>query len=220
MIAKETLRFLSGLALNNDRLWFEANRKSYEDARQNVLAFTAAVIRGISAFDEAISPDLEAKNCVMRIYRDVRFSKNKMPYKNNFGIGISPGGRNANGPGYYIHIEPGRAFLGGGLWMPAPDHLKMIRQEIDYNGSEFKEIVDNPAFVKVYKGLSREDQLKAMPKGYSADHEWRDYLKLKSFTAAGNISDRLLTGRDATVKIVDMFETLHPLISFLRNAIS
>ena len=135
MIKKETLSFLSDLIAHNDRVWFQENKSRYEEAKKNVENFANAIIAELIKTDGSIPKEVTAKQCVMRIYRDVRFSKDKSPYKNNFGIGISARGKGNDGAGYYIHIQPGASFVAGGYWMPQGDHLKAIRQEIEHQVS-------------------------------------------------------------------------------------
>ena len=142
MIKSDTFHFLSQLAENNNLEWFHAHKQEHDEARENVIAFVSQLINGLAKIDIAILTDLDPKDCVMRIYRDIRFSKDKTPYKTNFGIGISPNGKNFEGPGYYLHIHPEQSFLAGGCWMPEANVLKAIRQEIDYNGSDFHTIID------------------------------------------------------------------------------
>ena len=218
MIAPSTFSFLKGVADNNDRDWFKLHKKEYEDSLKNVLEFTSEVIKSLSKIDPIIPDSLEAKNCVMRIYRDVRFSKNKAPYKTNFGIAISANGKNFNGPGYYIHIQPGSCFIAGGSWFPETEQLKAIRQEIDYNSSDWHEIIDHKDFKNAFGELDTEGKLQTSPKGYAADHPDIEYLKLKSFTAVAKISDEELLGANSVKTAVGLFEKLYPLIIFLRNA--
>lgn len=220
MIEASTLNFLKKLSENNNREWFNTHKPEYEAARENVLQFTGELIVGISKIDPTVPADLNPKDCVMRIYRDIRFSKDKTPFKTNFGIAISSNGKNFKGPGYYVHIQPGNTFIAGGSWFPETEVLKAIRQEIDYNGSEFREILANPSFKKVFGDLDREGALKTTPKGYAADHEDIEYLKLKSFTVTCKVPDKDLTQKQATEIISLNFEKLFPLMSFLRNAIS
>ncbi|MBC8053342.1 MAG: DUF2461 domain-containing protein [Sphingobacteriaceae bacterium] len=220
MIEAPTLKFLKGLSQNNNREWFGIHKKDYEASRENVLEFTSKIIADLAAFDDTIPTDLNPKDCVMRIYRDIRFSNDKTPFKTNFGIAISANGKNFKGPGYYIHIQPSKSFIAGGAWYPETDELKAIRQEIDYNGSELRSILNEDGFKKVFEDLDREGALKTTPKGYPADHEDINYLKLKSFTATSQIADTVLTGPGAVKKIVDNLEKIYPLTIFLRNAIS
>lgn len=220
MIKSGTFDFLSDLAKNNNRDWFQENKARHDEARVNVIEFVAELIGGLSRIDNIISADLDPKACVMRIYRDIRFSLNKTPYKTNFGAGISQHGKNFKGPGYYLHIQPEECFLAGGCWMPEPDMLKSIRQEIDYNGGQFRRIVDAPAFKEYFGMADQEYKLKTMPKGYAADHPDIEYLKLKSFTFTHSLSSRELSAPGAVKAVLEGFEKLHPFIVFLRNAIS
>ncbi len=220
MIRHGTFDFLTDLAKNNNREWFQDNKTRHDEARANVLEFVGELIKGLSKIDNTVSADLDPKACVMRIYRDVRFSLNKTPYKNNFGAGISQQGKNFNGPGYYLHIHPEECFLAGGCWMPESDMLKSIRQEIDYTGSDFRDIVAAPAFKKYFGEPDQEYKLKTMPKGYSADHPDIEYLKLKSFTFTHALAPKELGVASAAKTVLGGFEKLHPFMVFLRNAIS
>jgi uncharacterized protein (TIGR02453 family) len=220
MIKKATFDFLKLIAENNNREWFQVNKFQYDAARQNVLEFTQKVIAGLSEYDPLITTSIEPKDCVLRVYRDIRFSKDKTPYKTNIGIGISQNGKNFNGPGYYIHIHPEQSFITGGSWMPEAGQLKAIRQEIDYNTSEFESIITNPEFVKYFTDLDREDVLKTSPKGYDAGHKYIRYLQLKSFTASHDVSGRILTGKDSVDYTVNVLRALYPFVEFLRNAVS
>lgn len=220
MINSTTFKFLSDLASNNNRDWFLLNKERYEDARLNVLEFAEDVLFGISNFDPAIPSVLTPKDCVNRIYRDVRFSKDKTPYKNNFGIGFSPNGKKFIGPGYYLHLHPEDSFIGGGCWMPEAELLKAIRQEIDYNGGDFRKVVENPLFVNFFGNLDSEHKLKTCPKGYDLDHPEIDFLKFKSFTFSHKLTQKVLSSSSAVEKVIDGFAKLYPFIAFLRKALS
>jgi uncharacterized protein (TIGR02453 family) len=220
MIKTDTLDFLSDLAANNNREWFALNKTRHDEARQNVLDFVGQVIKGIAETDKAIPSELDPKDCVMRIYRDIRFSLDKTPYKNNFGAGISPNGKNFNGPGYYFHISPDDCFVAGGCWMPDKDHLKLIRQEIDYNGSDFRQSLENPQLHKLNGSLDTDHKLKTAPKGYPSDHPDIEYLKLKSYTVTIPLKPSDLKKPDGLKKVIDGFSAIYPFIVFLRNAIS
>lgn len=219
MIKDSTFEFLEAVAINNNREWFQGNKSRYEDARANVIDFTGSVIQGLSAFDPLIKSDINPKDCVLRIYRDIRFSKDKTPYKNHIGIGISPHGRNFKGPGYYIHIHPESSFITAGSWMPESDLLKAIRQEIDYNSAEFHSIITAPDFIKLFGDLDREDSLKTTPKGYDAGHPDIRYLKLKSFTASHDVRRSVLAGKDSVDYTVNVLGALKPFMQFLRTAV-
>lgn len=154
----------------------------------------------------------------MRIYRDIRFSKDKTPYKNNFGIHNLT---NYKGHiGYYIHIQPGESFIGGGYWMPDGDHLKAIRQEIDYNAADLKAIIDAPAFKQLFGEFRAQEKLKSAPGGYETTNENIDLLRLKNFGAIHRLTDAEVKKKDLPLKIVKIFEQLYPLLVFFNNAIS
>jgi uncharacterized protein (TIGR02453 family) len=217
-IDKSTLAFLKALKENNNRDWFLKNKKQYELAKENFIAFIDEVIKGISKFDKEVK-GIDPKSCLFRINRDIRFSANKAPYKTNIGASISPGGKKSASPGYYIHIEPGNSFLAGGKWMPEAPELAAIRQEIDYHSKEFNKIILNKDFVGNFKKLSEEDKLKTAPKGYKTDHPDIEVLKLKSFIVDKEIKDKeLLSPRFAEETIVT-FKALKPLNDFLGRAL-
>jgi uncharacterized protein (TIGR02453 family) len=215
---KGTLDFLKKLEKNNNKEWFEANRKSYEEAKKNLLEFTEMTIKEISRFDENIK-GLEAKNCIFRINKDIRFSKDKTPYKNNMGALISKDGRKSMLAGYYLHIEPGGSFLAGGCWMPEPDKLQSVRQEIDYNLKDFEKVMKS-ADVKKYFGELKGEKLKTVPKGYAADNPAIDYLKHKSFILDHYVDDKQVAADDFPAYAVKVFKAMHPLNVFLNEAMA
>lgn len=220
MIKLSTFEFLNDLAANNERNWFHQNKARHDAARKDVLDFTADLIQHLSKIDVLIPENLDPGTCVMRIYRDIRFSKDKTPYKENFGVGISPNGKNFNGPGYYLHIQPDESFLAGGCWMPEPELLRSIRQEIDYNGADLHHVIDNSAFKQYFGLIDDEYKLKTVPKGYASDHPDIELLKLKSFSFSHKLSNKTLTGPGAVNEVAKGFQILSPFITFLRNAIS
>jgi uncharacterized protein (TIGR02453 family) len=220
MIKAETFQFLRDIKVNNNREWFSINKLRHDEARQNVLDFIAEVIKGLAKADLAIPADLDPKDCVMRIYRDIRFSLDKTPYKTNFGAGISPFGKNFNGPGYYLHISPDECFVAAGCWLPEKEHLRLIRQEIDYNSSDFRQTLENLSLNNSKARLDTDRQLKTSPKGYPSDHPDIEFLKLKSFTVTIPLSSSDLLKPGALNKVVDSLSSLYPFILFLRNAVS
>ena len=157
---------------------------SMRSAKKDYENFIQQLIDKLSKSDESIS-GLRAKECMFRINRDVRFAKDKSPYKTNFGAFINKGGKKSNLAGYYFHLEPGASFVGGGLWMPMPKELAQVRQEIDYCFAEFKKITSAASFKKSYAEISHAEEykLQRVPKGYEADNPAAEFLKLKSFTA-------------------------------------
>ena len=220
MLRVSTLKFLKDLAKKNDRSWFENHRSNYEDAKQDFENFIQSVIDRHSKKDEDLK-DLVAKKCTFRINRDIRFSKDKSPYKTNFGASMNRGGKKSIFAGYYFHCEPGKSFVGGGLWMPMPPEMKKIRQEIDYCYDEFKELVSAKKFKSVYKELYAGEDIKLtkVPQGFEKDNPAAEYLKLKSWLAMKELSDEEITTRDLLKKTSEAFEALQPVIKFLNRAI-
>lgn len=220
MLQPSTLNFLKDLSQNNHRDWFEKNRKVYEAAKADFEIFTSKVLEQLSKTDSSIS-DLQPKDCLFRINRDVRFSKDKSPYKNNFGMGISKGGKKGSDAGYYLHCQPGNVFVGGGLWMPMAPELKKVRQEIDYCWKEFSGIICSKKFVAVYTDINKtaEYSLTRPPKGYDETNPSIEYLKLKGFVGMKPLADEDLLGKDAVKKVVGSFEALKPLLDFINRAL-
>lgn len=213
---KSLLAFLKNLEKNNNKDWFDANRKTYEDIRKQWLAFTADAIEVVGKFDKDVAM-LEPKSCIFRINRDIRFSKNKSPYKNNFGMSLSKGGKRDDFCGYYLHIQPGASFIAGGSYMPMPEKLAAIRQEIDYNAKEFVDIITHKSF-KANFGTLGGETLQRPPKGYEADNPMIQFIKHKSFIAEYKLSDKDLLDPDFSKKMVDLFKAMNPLNEFLYRA--
>lgn len=218
MISSATLQFLKALEKNNNRDWFLANKNKYDLAKTNYLNFVEEVLNGILKFDSSLA-ELNPKQCVFRINRDVRFSKNKEPYKTNFGASFSKGAKKIDTAGYYFHLEPGACFIGGGLWMPQSPDLQKLRQEIDYCYKEFNGILQHKEFKKTFQGLSTDAKLARPPKGYDFDNPAIELLKLKSFTAIMPISDKEVLDPAVVKKTLSIFKTIAPLVHFLNRAI-
>ena len=218
MINPETVKFLKALKKNNSKEWFDQNRKGYEHAKENYLDFVGEILGRMKKIDTSLT-DLEPKQCVFRINRDVRFSKNKEPYKTNMGASFSKGGKKVQCAGYYFHLEPGASFIGGGFWMPMAPELNKIRQEIDYGFEEFNKIINKKKFKTSFGSLSENEKLTRPPKGYEAENPAIELLKLKSFVVMTEVTDAELTSKELVNKVVDHFETMMPLIDFLNKAI-
>jgi uncharacterized protein (TIGR02453 family) len=220
MLEPQTLKFLTQLKKNNNKPWFDAHRAQYEAARIDFSNFIQLVIDALQKTDTTIT-GMSSKECLFRINRDIRFSKNKQPYKTNFGASIKRGGRKSGFAGYYFHCEPGQSFIGGGLWMPEAAQLKNVRQEIDYNWEEFQSILQEKSFKKIYGDIYKGEDLSlsTMPKGYEKDNPAADYLKLKSFIAETPIGDEEVTKASLHKKTVAAFEALQPLLTFINRAL-
>ena len=220
MLEPQTLQFLKGLKKNNHKTWFDDHRSQYEAARIDFSNFIQLVIDDLQRKDTTLT-GMQSKDCLFRINRDIRFSKDKTPYKTGFGASIKRGGKKSGFAGYYFHLEPGASFIGGGMWMPEAATLKNIRQEIDYNWDEFQGILKEKNFRKVYGDLYRggDISLSTMPKGYEKDHPAASYLKFKSFIAETPVRDEELTKNSLHKKTILAYEALMPLLDFLNRAV-
>ena len=210
--------FLEKLKTNNNREWFQANKRLYDDAKgefEQLIAMLIPVVRGIDSGVDVVNP----KECLFRIFRDVRFSKDKSPYKANFGAFIAKGGRKSPYAGYYLHIEPGASFVGGGAYMPESQYLKAIRTEIFENAEEYKAIITSDDFRKYFGGMFGE-KLKTAPKGFPKDFADIDLLKNKHYAVAHRVEDGFWLSDTLVEKVTEIFSVLYVLNKFLNNAIS
>ncbi|HLX90376.1 MAG TPA: DUF2461 domain-containing protein [Puia sp.] len=220
MLKDTTIKFLKDLKKNNNKVWFDANRKKYEAMREDVEIFVQGVIDSHGKRDPSIK-GLKAKETMFRINRDIRFSKDKSPYKTNMGASINRGGKKSIYAGYYFHLEPGDSFAGGGIWMPMAPELKKIRQEIDYNLDEFKKIIGSKKFNSVYGELDKGEDvsLSKVPQGFDKDNPAAPWLKLKSILAMRSFSDKDLQSKDLGKKVLESFEALQPLVEFINKSL-
>jgi len=217
MNTSAALDFLSQLNRNNNRAWFQQNKKLYDSIRKDYETFVAEMISEISMLDPSIGlPDY--KDCIFRIYRDVRFSPDKSPYKTHFGAFVGKGGRKTAGVGYYIHIEPGKSLIAGGVYQPQPDVLKQLRNEIYFNSTEFKKIITDPKFVKNFGQLDDFDKMKLAPKDFPADFPDIDLLKYRSYIIGRDFTDSEVVSADFKMNILAMFSAMLPLHDFLKRA--
>jgi uncharacterized protein (TIGR02453 family) len=218
MIEKATLDFLAALRKNNNKEWFETNRKKYEAAKEDVKQVTEKLIKALGEHDEELG-QLLPKDCTFRINRDVRFSKDKAPYKSNMSCIFSKGGKNSDKSGFYVHIEPGVAFVGAGYWAPEAKKLAAVRQEIDYNLYDWNKIISSKKFKETFEGsLSQENVLQRPPKGYDIDNPAIEYLKLKSFIVRKKLSDAELLDKNFVKTIVNIYTVVKQMLDFLDEA--
>lgn len=214
------LKFLKSLSRNNNREWFEKNKAKYQEAKLYFDGYVGEVLSEVVRFDESLA-GLDPKKLTFRIYRDVRFSKDKRPYKTNFGAAFSSVGKGMGSPGYYLHIEPGnKSFAAGGLFMPEPDKLAKVRQEIDYNGESLVKIMKDKKFRKYYRDFWNDEAIKKAPKGYPKDHPHIDWIKLKSFVVTHEFTDKEVTANTFKKTIIDAYRCAKPLNDFLTEATS
>lgn len=218
-LSKKTLQYLNDLRKNNDRDWFNQNKSRYKKARQEFVQFVDELIQAVSEFDPSIAHQT-AKNCVFRIHRDVRFSKDKSPYKTNFGAHITGAAKKSeihSRAGYYIHIEPGQSFLAGGAYQPTGKWMKAIRMEIDENAEKLKKIINSKSFKNTF-GEMEGEKLKTSPRDYSSDHPEIELLRYKSFLATHQLKEERILSDDFLSHCKDVFTVLYPFDQFLNNA--
>ncbi|MBZ0288276.1 MAG: DUF2461 domain-containing protein [Anaerolineae bacterium] len=201
------LTFLEDLRFNNNREWFTANRKRYDEARAAFEALVADVMAQFAPLENL--GKTAVKDTIYRINRDVRFTKDKSPYKTNFGALIGNGGRKSTGRTYYINIEPGESFIAGGVYDPEPEDLKRIRAAIAEKPDRLQKIIGNKDFVRTF-GELRGDALKTAPKGYASDHPAIDLLKRKQFLALHLLSDDDVLKDDLAAHIIEVCKVLKP----------
>ncbi|MEY2793588.1 MAG: hypothetical protein RJA76_1580 [Bacteroidota bacterium] len=216
-ITSELLRFLAELKTNNNREWFADHKGEFQKVKIQFDDFVSDLIKDFSNFEKM--DGIEAKHCVFRIYRDVRFSKDKAPYKPWFSAAFSEGGKNSPYMDYYLHIEPGdKSFLGGGMYAPEPSQLVKFRQEIDYNGDQLIALLNNPKFASNF-GQFQGESLKKMPKGYPEDHPYRNLLKQKQFFFWKHFNDNELLNKHFQEEIILNAKLLKPVLDFLNASI-
>ena len=213
----QVLNFLSALRENNNKEWFDQNREWYQESRKKVVFLTELIIHELGKFDDEIGVQ-DPHHCIFRIFRDVRFSNDKTPYKTHIGTYIAKGGRKSIYAGYYLHIEPGGSVVGGGAWSPQADALKAIRTEIFDHPEEFKKIIHAPSFQKIYQQMY-DDKLKTAPKAFPKDFADIDLLKYKSYAFDSPLSDSAVTDDHFVEKIITSMKQLYPVNRFLNSAL-
>jgi uncharacterized protein (TIGR02453 family) len=220
MLQASTISFLKELKKNNNKPWFDQHRPQYEQAKADFEQFIGAVITAHGKKDPSIAA-LQPKDCMFRINRDVRFSKDKSPYKTNFGASINRGGKKSIFAGYYIHVEPAESFVGGGIWMPQAPELKKLRQEVDYCFAEFSKILAAKKFKAVYGSLyeGEDATLTRVPQGFDCDSPAAPYLKLKSYLAMKKLTEKELRAKQLSKLTLEAFDALQPLVEFINRGI-
>jgi len=215
-INPETLPFLAALKKNNHREWFQNHKQEYVIIRKNFEEFASVLLENLKTFDETLK-NLEVKQCLFRIYRDVRFSPNKEPYKTHFGVYFAKnGGRNSHFAGYYFHLDPEESFFGGGIYMPLPEYLKEIRKEIYYQIDEFKAMINAPEFRKYYNGIEEIEKLKKAPADFPKDFPDIELLKNKHFFSSHYYNPQNALKEDFIDFVTTGFKAVKPLVDFVN----
>ncbi|KIC64811.1 DUF2461 domain-containing protein [Chryseobacterium taiwanense] len=217
-LSPEVFGFLKKLNKNNNREWFTENKNLYTESQQNVIAFLEDLLKEMSEFDEELAK-IDAKKSLFRIYRDTRFSKDKIPYKTNFGASLGMGKGSQKG-GYYLHLEPGKSFIAGGIYMPESAVLKELRKEISLYGNEFLAILKNKDFKKHFPELDQDDKLKKVPQGFEKEDPMAEFLKLKNFIVVYYLKDEEILNKNAAKNLAKVFKLMKPLNDFLNAPFS
>ena len=221
MLSKETLQFLEDLKANNNRDWFLENKKRYEAFKKDYQQLTADMLDALKPLDSSLEM-LEVKNCTFRINRDIRFSKDKTPYKSHLGFWFSSGSKGLNRSGYYIHLEKDASFIAGGLYCPEAEDLKKMRKEIAFFHEELEAVLNDKNFKKEFKDFDRNEKntLKNPPRGYEKEHPAIELLKLKSFESSQKIDFHAVTKKDFATTIAQKLIVLKPLNDFINRALT
>lgn len=218
---KDFFAFLSELKENNNRGWFEANKSRFRDSVQAPMsAFIAAMAPGIARISKHFIADPRPNGGSMfRIYRDVRFSKDKRPYKVHAACHFRhAGGRDVHAPGYYMHFAPGEVFFGGGLWVPRPEALAKVRGQIAQKAAAWKKVVGDRNFRSHFGGV-RGDGLVRPPRGFDPGHPFIEDIKRRSFYAMHEATSKLAMTSSLVDEVAGSFAALAPLMSFLCGAL-
>ncbi|RTZ01279.1 DUF2461 domain-containing protein [Flavobacterium sp. RSP49] len=221
MLSKETLQFLDDLKANNNRDWFLENKKRYERFKKDYQQLVGDLLDAMKPLDPSLEM-LEVKNCTFRINRDIRFSKDKTPYKSHLGIWLSSGAKGLNRSGYYIHLEKGASFIAGGLYCPESDDLKKMRKEIAFFHEDLEAILEKKDFKKEFNDFDRNEKntLKNPPRGYEKEHPAIELLKLKSFESSQKIDFSAAAKKDFVAVMSQKLIVLKPLNDFINRALT
>ena len=221
MLSKETLQFLDDLKTNNNRDWFLENKKRYEIFKKDYQQLASDLLDALKPLDSSLEMQ-EVKNCTFRINRDIRFSKDKTPYKSHLGFWFSSGTKGQNRSGYYIHLEKGASFIAGGLYCPEANDLKKMRKEIAYFHDDLEAILEEKKFKNEFNDFDRNEKntLKNPPRGYEKDHPAIELLKLKSFETSQKIDISSVTKNDFVTVMTQKLIALKPLNDFINRALT
>jgi len=219
MLKKSSFDFLTGLSENNTREWFDQHRTDYQETLEDFTAFNQNLIDALSEFDTSIAKsNLQGKDCIPRLNRDLRFAKDKSPYKTYYYSIINEGGRKSSKAGYFIVLNPGECYIGAGAFQPEPDRLKKIRQEIDYNFGDWKKIAEDKKLLQAFPdGIIAQESLQKVPKDFDAESPAKEFLKMKGFFVRKYHPDAFFRGKDNFKTIVESFKACQQLNNFVNT---
>jgi uncharacterized protein (TIGR02453 family) len=212
-IPKSTLQYLSKLKKNNNREWFSENKPGFVIEQTGIKKFHSAIIENLSKHDKI------DKYKLFRIYRDVRFSKDKTPYQPHFAASFSRSGAELRG-GYYLRIRPGESFLAGGFWDPNKEDLYRIRKEFEMDATEIRSIISNKKFVSVFGNQLEGQELKSAPRDFDKEHPNIDLIRKKGFIAVRNLTDKEVLADDFLANVDDYFKTLRPFFNYMSDVLT
>lgn len=221
MLQDKTLAFLTELKKNNTTEWFKDNQTDYKKSRADFENFVSDIISGLASIDGDIEKqDLQAKKCIKRINRDIRFSNDKSPYKTNYFANFNPNGRKSEHASYYLHLEPGNSFVGGGVYMPQTPTLNKFRREIEYNLEDWESILNSYSFKQTFtNGIESPSELKTVPKGFDKESPALEYLRMKGYYTMRKLTDKEITSENAVTGIINNYREVKPVIEFLNRAL-
>ena len=211
------LKFLKNLANHNDRTWFQANRAQYEEAKETFEALTSELIHKVSLFDDSVKY-LSPKDCLYRIYRDIRFSEDKSPYKRHMGCYLNARGKKSLHGGYYFHLQPGENMVAGGCWCLPTNILNSVRQTIVYREKDFEEIVSKQSFKELFPTITFEP-LKVMPRGMPKNFGHPEYVKCRNYCVSHTLSDDFFNRQDWMTEITHQFQVMKPFLDFVNDVV-
>lgn len=215
-IYPSNLAFLKKLKDHNDRDWFNANKEEFLVEQAMVTGFAEALLQDLNAHDVIETPS--GAKSIYRIYRDTRFSKDKTPYKTHWSGSFKRAGKNRRG-GYYFHIESGNSFIGGGFWGPNNSDLKLIREDLSFDATPLRKILNSKAFVSTFENL-KGDQLKTTPKGFDANDEAIDLLRYKQYLVLRKFSDEEVLGPDFLKEAGQTFKNMRPFLDYMSEVLT
>ena len=216
IIKKDSLEFLKDLSKNNNREWFNQHKYRYTEAHHNIIDFIDALIVEMNKHDQIETKS--GKDSIFRIYKDVRFSKDKTPYNIHWSASLSRATKKLRG-GYYFRIEPGNSMMGGGFFGPVPDDMKRIRQDIDTNYTDWNKVLANPALTKTFEKMTGE-QVASAPRGYAKDHPAIDLLRYKQFLFTRQFTDDEVLDKDFLYQLNDSFKSLRPFFDYMSDVLT